>query len=157
MPEPASKKLALSNLLTGQFIVKSTILFFCLFGWVVLRTLHAQEVVEPQQAAPVINLLMGAKNSDAVAFKTAYSVKIRDDKQQGDWEKNLKKAQANLKKMYGEYASLSRLLGTRKKECYRFLTRVGTPSSWASSRKPMNGSCLIANWAMAQVSRHNVG
>ena len=40
---------------------------------------------------------------DVTAFKNAYSKRIREDKDQGDWEKNLKEAQAAMKKQFGDF------------------------------------------------------
>ena len=51
----------------------------------------------------MIAVLKAVKESDVKAFKNAYSRRIREDNDQGDWEKNLKEANANLKKMYGDY------------------------------------------------------
>jgi hypothetical protein len=68
-----------------------------------LATLEAQIEKSPPEAAPVIAVLKAVKDSDVKAFKGAYSQRIREDKAQGDWEKNLKEAKANLKKLYGDY------------------------------------------------------
>jgi hypothetical protein len=57
----------------------------------------------PPQAAPMIALLKAAKATDATSFKNAYCKRIRDDKDQGDWDKNFKEAQGNLKKYFGDY------------------------------------------------------
>ena len=65
--------------------------------------LRAQEVKTPPEAASVIAVLKAAKRSDVAGFKNAYSKPIREDKGQGDWEKNLKEAQVNMKKLFGDY------------------------------------------------------
>lgn len=61
-----------------------------------------KEKLSPE-AAPLIAVLKAVKVADAAAFKNAYSQRIREDKMQGDWEQNISMAQANLKKMFGEY------------------------------------------------------
>jgi hypothetical protein len=48
-------------------------------------------------------MLKAAKDSDVAGFRNAYSKQIREDKGQGDWEKNLKEAQVNLNKLFGDY------------------------------------------------------
>ena len=63
----------------------------------------AQEVKAPPEAAPVIAVLKAAKDSDVAGFKNAYSKEIREDKGQGDWKKNLKEAQVNMNKQFGDY------------------------------------------------------
>jgi hypothetical protein len=65
--------------------------------------LCAQEVTTPREAAPVIAMLKAAKDSDVAGFRNAYSRDIREDKDQGDWEKNLKEAQVNMTKLFGNY------------------------------------------------------
>lgn len=65
--------------------------------------LQGQEVKTPPEASPVIAVLKAAKDSDVAGFKNAYSKRIREDKSQGDWDKNLKEAQANIKKQFGDY------------------------------------------------------
>jgi len=57
----------------------------------------------PREASPVIAMLKAAKASDLDGFRSAYCRRIREDPEQGDWEKNLTQAQASLKRMYGEY------------------------------------------------------
>lgn len=68
-----------------------------------LATPEAQTEEFPPEAAAVIAVLKAVKESDVNAFKNAYSRQIREDKNQGDWEKNLKEAKANLQKLYGDY------------------------------------------------------
>lgn len=65
--------------------------------------LRAQEVKPPPEAAPVIAVLKAAKGSNTAGFKNAYSRPIREDQDQGRWESNLKEAQVNLKKLFGDY------------------------------------------------------
>jgi hypothetical protein len=65
--------------------------------------LRAQEVKTPREAAPVIAMLKAVKGSDVAGFKNAYSKQIREDKDQGDWAKNLKEARVNMKKLFGDY------------------------------------------------------
>jgi hypothetical protein len=77
--------------------------FVFLFGIVSLETTAAQKDKSPQEAAPIIAVLKAIKESDIKAFRNAYCERIREDKDQGDWEKNLKEAQGNLKKLYGDY------------------------------------------------------
>ena len=55
------------------------------------------------QSAPVIEVLKAVKDSDVAAFNNAYSKRIRDDKDQGYWEKKLKETQAAVKKRFGEF------------------------------------------------------
>ena len=55
------------------------------------------------EAAPVIAVLKAAQDSDVTAFRDAYSKRIREGKEQADWENNLKEAQANMKKVFGDY------------------------------------------------------
>ncbi len=79
---------------------------FCygLFGVLLLSSvLRAEEDKTPPEAAPMIAVLKAAKASDAAAFKKAYSKRLREDKMQGDWEKNVKEAQVNMKKLFGDY------------------------------------------------------
>jgi hypothetical protein len=79
---------------------------FCcgLFGLLLFFSgLRAEEDKTPPEAAPLIAVLEAAKASDAAAFKKAYSKRLREDKVQGDWEKNVKEAQANMKKLFGDY------------------------------------------------------
>ena len=68
-----------------------------------LATPAAKQMKPPPEAAPVIAVLKAVKESDVKAFKNAYSRRIREDKDQGDWDKNLKEAQDNIRKMYGDY------------------------------------------------------
>lgn len=77
----------------------------CAFLGVVLATsvLPAGQDKPPPPAAPVIGMLKAVKANDVSGFKNAYSKRIREDKEQGNWDKNLKEAQAGLKKLYGEY------------------------------------------------------
>jgi hypothetical protein len=63
----------------------------------------AQEVKTPREVAPVIAVLKAAKDSDVAGFKNAYSKEIREDKGQGDWKQNLKEAQVNMNKLFGDY------------------------------------------------------
>jgi len=63
----------------------------------------AHQVKTPREAAPVIAVLQAVKDSDVVGFKNAYSKEIREDKRQGDWKKNLKEAQVNMNKLFGDY------------------------------------------------------
>src|SRR5258705_10728441 len=75
-----------------------------LFGFVLAcPILRAQDVKTPREAAPVIAVLKAVKGSDVDGFKNAYSKQIREDKGQGNWEKNVKDAQVNLKKLFGDY------------------------------------------------------
>ena len=75
-----------------------------LFGFVLsCSTLRAQEIKTPPEAAPVIAVLKAARSSDVAGFKNAYSKRIREDRGQGDWEKNVKEAQVNMKKLFGDY------------------------------------------------------
>jgi hypothetical protein len=75
-----------------------------LFGFVVSSSIVcAQEVKTPREAAPVIAMLKAAKDSDVAGFKNAYSKEIREDKGQGDWKKNLKEAQVNMNRLFGDY------------------------------------------------------
>ena len=75
-----------------------------LFGLVMSCSIVcAQEVKTPREAAPVIAMLKAVKGSDVAGFKNAYSKEIREDKGQGDWEKNLKEAQVNMNKLFGDY------------------------------------------------------
>jgi hypothetical protein len=60
-------------------------------------------VKSPPEAAAVIAVLKAVKESDVDAFRNAYSKRIREDKEQGDWAKNLQEAKVNLKAMYGDY------------------------------------------------------
>jgi len=75
-----------------------------LFGLVMSCSIVcAQEVKTPREAAPVIAMLKAAKDSDVAGFRNAYSKEIREDKSQGDWNKNLKEAQVNMNKLFGNY------------------------------------------------------
>lgn len=60
------------------------------------------EAVAPE-VAPMIALLQAAKDANVAAFRDAYSKRIREDKEQGDWGKNLREAQKNLNKYFGDY------------------------------------------------------
>jgi len=74
------------------------------FGFVLsCSILCAQEVKAPPEAAPVIAVLTALKDSDVAGFKNAYSKQIQEDQGQADWEKNLKEAQVNMKKLFGDY------------------------------------------------------
>jgi hypothetical protein len=84
--------------------MRIAILCFAVFGiFLSIATPGAQKVKSPPEAAPVIAVLKAVKESDVKAFKNAYSKRIREDKDQGDWDKNLKEAQDNIRKMYGDY------------------------------------------------------
>jgi hypothetical protein len=75
-----------------------------LFGFVLSSSiLRAQAVKTPREAAPVIAVLKAAKASDVAGFRNAYSRRIREEKDQSDWEKNLKEAQVNMKRQFGDY------------------------------------------------------
>jgi hypothetical protein len=78
-----------------SFVVLAIILSF--------SPLEAKAGKAPPQAAPVMAVLQAVKESDVKAFRNAYSWRIREDKEQGNWEKNLQEAQTNIKKMYGDY------------------------------------------------------
>jgi hypothetical protein len=73
--------------------------------WFVLSCsiLRAQEIRTPAEAAPVIAVLKAVKGADVAGFMNAYSREIREDKSQGDWQKNLKEAQVNMKRLFGVY------------------------------------------------------
>jgi len=62
----------------------------------------AQDTRAPE-AAPLLAVLEAAKVADLATFKNAYSRRIRDDRTQGDWAKNLAEAQASLTRMFGDY------------------------------------------------------
>ena len=64
---------------------------------------HAQVLKSPPEAAPIIAILAAVNGSDVAEFKNAYARRIRDDKVQGDWGGNLKQAQANMQKLFGNY------------------------------------------------------
>jgi hypothetical protein len=84
--------------------MRIAILCFVVFATLLsLSTPAARHVKPPPEAAPVIAILKAVKESDVQAFRSAYSWRIREDKEQGDWDKNLREAQGNLKKMYGDY------------------------------------------------------
>jgi len=75
-----------------------------LFGFVLsCSVLSAQDVKTLREAAPVMAVLKALKDSDVAGFKNAYSKRIREDKGQGDWEKNLKEAQVNMNRLFGDY------------------------------------------------------
>ena len=76
---------------------------FGLVGVLSCSIVRAQEVKTPPEAAPVIAVLKAAKGSDTAGFKNAYSRPIREDQDQGRWENNLREAQVNLKKLFGDY------------------------------------------------------
>lgn len=87
-----------------------TVTFTCgalLFVAISCSILRAQEPNRWQQSfpqsAPVMDVLKAVKNSDVAAFNNAYSKRIRDDKDQGDWEKKLKQTQAAVKKRLGDF------------------------------------------------------
>ena len=69
----------------------------------IVGTSEPQKDKSPREAAPLIAVLKAIRTSDLKAFKDAYSEPIRTDPNQGDWEENLKDAQGNLKKLYGDY------------------------------------------------------
>jgi hypothetical protein len=90
--------------MNGMTHLRTAILRFAVFGmFLSLATPAAQRAKSPPEAAPVIAVLKAVKESDVNAFRNAYSRRIREDKEQGDWGKNLKEARDNLKKMYGDY------------------------------------------------------
>ncbi len=69
-----------------------------------MTTSHAaQNNKSPRQAAPIIAVLKAVKAADIKSFRNAYCQRIHEDTNQGDWEKNLKEAQGNLKKLFGDY------------------------------------------------------
>ena len=74
-----------------------------LLGIAIVGTSEPQKDKSPKEAAPLIAVLKAIRASDIKAFKSAYSEPIRADTNQRDWEKNLKEAQGNLKKLYGDY------------------------------------------------------
>jgi len=51
----------------------------------------------------MVAVLQAAKQSDAERFRNAYSKRIRQEDQQSNWSKNFQEAQANMKKMFGDY------------------------------------------------------
>ena len=59
----------------------------------------------PQAATstPMVAVLQATKQSDAERFRNAYSKRIRQESQQSNWAKNFQEAQANMKKMFGDY------------------------------------------------------
>ena len=77
-------------------------LAFCAIAFVTTMA-EAQIDKMPREARPVFAVLKAMKASNAKEFRNAYSQRIRDDKNQGDWGKNLKEGQSNLKKLYGDY------------------------------------------------------
>ena len=84
--------------------MRSLVLCIAVFGaFLSFATLGTQLVKSPPEAAPVVALLKAVQASDVKAFRKVYSERIREDKNQGDWQKNLKEAKDNLKKMYGDY------------------------------------------------------
>ena len=48
-------------------------------------------------------MLEAAKHSDTTQFREAYSLSIRQDSGQQDWNKNLQEAQTTIKKKFGDY------------------------------------------------------
>jgi hypothetical protein len=75
-----------------------------LFSFVLsCSVLRAQEIKTPAEAAPVIAVLKAVQGADVAGFMNAYSREIREDKSQGDWQKNLKEAQVNMKRLFGVY------------------------------------------------------
>jgi len=53
--------------------------------------------------APVIAVLQAVQNSDVVAFKNAYSKRIREANDHDDWEKTLKNVRATMTKQWGDF------------------------------------------------------
>ncbi len=82
--------------------MRMTALLFAVFGMTLLLSpLEAKNGKAPPEAAPVFALLKAVEESDVKAFRNAYSWRIREDKEQGDWEKNLQEAKANIQKKFG--------------------------------------------------------
>src|SRR5579862_7034075 len=86
-----------------HFMQRFTILFVFLGIAGASATALARDDKSPSEAAPIIEMLKAAKASDSKAFKNSYCERIRDDKGQGDWDRNMKQAIGNLKKAYGDY------------------------------------------------------
>ncbi len=77
-----------------------------IIGFVLIVSAAATQraaVGTPREAASVIAVLRAVKDLDVAGFKNAYSKEIREDKGQGDWEKNLKEARVNMTKLFGDY------------------------------------------------------
>jgi hypothetical protein len=55
-----------------------------------------------KQSIPFMNMLKAAESSDIKKFKSAYSKRIREDKEQSDWKKNVSEAKKNIKKIFGD-------------------------------------------------------
>lgn len=55
----------------------------------------------PAQALPVIAMLRAAQAKDAAAFRATYAKRIRDGKEQSDWEKNVAEANASVGRLFG--------------------------------------------------------
>jgi hypothetical protein len=65
--------------------------------------LVAQSGVALEEAAPMISILRAVQISDIDSFQQAYSKEIREDKEQGDWKKNMTEAQKNMARIFGAY------------------------------------------------------
>ena len=55
------------------------------------------------EAVPVSAMLYSAEASDLNGFRNAYSSRIREGKEQANWEENLKEARGNVKRLLGNH------------------------------------------------------
>lgn len=99
----------------------------------------------PTEAEPFVLLLMAAKNADAMGMRGAFSTRIRDDREQGDWNKNLRQAKVSLAKMFGDYAlaDFSFVFSGDRREgaltvMYRDVEQFSIPVVWESEGWKLN-------------------
>ena len=75
-----------------KYIYIATLLVLC-------GNLQAEEKIK--QSVPFVNMLKAAELSDVQKFKFSYSKRIREDKEQADWEKNVAEAKKKIKRIFG--------------------------------------------------------
>jgi len=80
-------------------------IFFAAFCLLTVCFLSCSRKSDPQAAtsAPMVAVLEAAKKSDVKMFMNAYSERIRNDTGQGDWDRNLKEAQARINATFGDF------------------------------------------------------
>ena len=76
-----------------KYIYIVTLLVLC-------GNLYAKDKIK--QSVPFMNMLKAAEQSNIKKFKSSYSKRIREDKEQSDWQANILEAKKNVKKMFGD-------------------------------------------------------
>jgi hypothetical protein len=122
-----------------------TIVFILLSLMLAMPAIAEEARPVPTEAEPFVLLLMAAKNADAMGMRGAYSMRIRDDREQGDWDKNLRQAKVSLARMFGDYAlaDFSYVFSGDQREgavkvMYRDVEQFSIPVIWESDGWKLN-------------------